>query len=82
MRDLIFVFVHLITTFFKLARPGGLPSVIAESVLMHSMSDTHCILLMCGIFGERKSPHRGPRPTSVARSAAISLASTGFGTNI
>src|SRR5215471_1427802 len=34
MRDLIILLVHLITTVFRLARPGGLRSVVAESVLV------------------------------------------------
>ena len=34
MRDLIILLVHLITTVFRLVRPGGLRSVVAESVLI------------------------------------------------
>jgi putative transposase len=34
MRDLLILFVHLIVTVARLARPGGLPSVVAESVLV------------------------------------------------
>src|SRR6516165_6899671 len=34
MRDLVILFVHLIVTFVRLARPGGLRSVVAESVLV------------------------------------------------
>jgi putative transposase len=34
MRDLIILLVHLITTVFRLARPGALRSVVAESVLI------------------------------------------------
>src|SRR6266571_2159365 len=34
MRDLIILLVHLITTVLRIARPGGLRSVIAESVLI------------------------------------------------
>src|SRR5215469_18685554 len=33
MRDVGIVFVHLIVTLARLARPGGLRSVVAESVL-------------------------------------------------
>src|SRR6516225_7370729 len=33
MRDLLILVVHLITTVLRLARPGGLPAVVAESVL-------------------------------------------------
>src|SRR5258705_12897575 len=34
MRDLVILFVHLIVTVARLARPGGLRSVVAESVLV------------------------------------------------
>jgi putative transposase len=34
MRDLIVLFVHLIAVAFRIARPGGVRSVIAESVLI------------------------------------------------
>jgi len=34
MRDLIVLIVHLTTTLLRIARPGGLRSVIAESVLI------------------------------------------------
>src|SRR2546425_3592075 len=34
MRDLTILLVHLITTVFPKVRPGGLRSVVAESVLM------------------------------------------------
>src|SRR5262245_40357582 len=34
MRDLIVLLVHLVTTVLRMARPGGLRSVIAESVLI------------------------------------------------
>jgi putative transposase len=34
MRDLAILFVHLIVTLVRLARPGGLHSVVAESVLV------------------------------------------------
>ena len=33
MRDLVILFVHLIVTVVRLARPGGFRSVVAESVL-------------------------------------------------
>src|SRR5215469_9667432 len=33
MLDLLILVVHLITTVFQLARPGGLRAVVAESVL-------------------------------------------------
>jgi hypothetical protein len=34
MRDVVILFVHLIVTFTRLARPGGIRSVVAESVLV------------------------------------------------
>ena len=34
MRDILIVFVHLIVTLVRLARPGGLRPVVAESVLV------------------------------------------------
>src|SRR5262245_23490052 len=34
MRELLILFVHMLTTFLRLARPGGLRSVVAESVLL------------------------------------------------
>ena len=34
MREFAIVFVHLIVTLARLARPGGLRSVVAESVLV------------------------------------------------
>ena len=34
MRDFAIVFVHLIVTLVRVARPGGLRSVVAESVLV------------------------------------------------
>jgi len=34
MRDVVILFVHLIVTVVRLAGPGGLRSVVAESVLV------------------------------------------------
>src|SRR4030095_10803005 len=34
MRDLVILFVHLIVTLARLARPGGVRSVVAESALV------------------------------------------------
>jgi hypothetical protein len=34
MRDLVILFVHLIVTLARLAGPGGVRSVVAESVLV------------------------------------------------
>ena len=41
MRDVIILLVHVITIVFRLAGPGGLRSVVAESVLMK-----HQLLIM------------------------------------
>src|SRR5215831_8552211 len=38
MRDFIVLLVHLVATFIRLAKPGGLRSVVAESVLGHQNS--------------------------------------------
>ena len=37
MRDIVIGFVHLIVTLVRLARPGGLRSVVAESVLVNRL---------------------------------------------
>jgi len=42
MRDFAIVFVHLIVTLARLATPGGLRSVVAESVLIR-----HQLLILC-----------------------------------
>jgi hypothetical protein len=34
MRDFAILFLHLIVTLARLARPGGLRSIVAESVLV------------------------------------------------
>src|SRR5215471_4446988 len=34
MRDLVILFIHLLTTVARLARPGGVRSVVAESLLI------------------------------------------------
>jgi len=34
MREIIILFVHLVVTVVRLARPGGLRSVVAESILV------------------------------------------------
>jgi len=36
MRDLLILIVHLITTVIRLAKPGGLRAVVAESVLVQA----------------------------------------------
>jgi putative transposase len=34
MRDLLFLFIHLVVTILRLSRPGGARSIVAESVLL------------------------------------------------
>src|SRR5215831_11816872 len=52
MRDFAIVFLHLIVTLARLAGPGGLRSVVAESVLVR---------VAVGISVARYPPHRSPR---------------------
>ena len=82
MRDFVIVFVHLIVTLARLARPGGLRSVVAESVLVR-----HQLLIL------NRGRKRGPnlratdrviaglctlfmRPARVLRSAIVLKPST------
>ena len=50
MRDFAIVFVHLILTLARLARPGGLRSVVAESVLVR-----HQLLIL--YRGRKRAPN-------------------------
>ena len=50
MRDFAILFVHLIVTLARLARPGGLRSVVAESVLVR-----HQLLILSR--GRKRAPH-------------------------
>ena len=56
MRDLIILFVHVITTVVRLVRPGGVRAVIAESVLTK-----HQLLIL------NRSRRRGPNLRSLDR---------------
>ena len=49
MRDLIFLFVHVVTVLIRLVRPGGMRAILAESVLLR-----HQLLVL------NRSRHRGP----------------------
>jgi len=49
MRDLVILFIHLITTLARLAKPGGIRSVIAESLLVK-----HQLLIL------NRARHRAP----------------------
>jgi hypothetical protein len=50
MRDILVLFIHLIVTVFRLARPGGLRSVVAESALVR-----HQLLILNG--GRKRAPN-------------------------
>src|SRR5215831_5743885 len=82
MRDFAIVFVHLIVTLVRLARPGGLRSVVAESVLVR-----HQLLILNR--GRRRAPNLRAadriiaglctlfmRPARVLRSAIVLKPST------
>src|SRR5580693_7848538 len=82
MRDVIILFVHLIVTAVRLARPGGLRSVVAESVLVK-----HQLLILNR--GRKRAPNLHSadrviaglctlfmRPVRVLRSAIVLKAST------
>src|SRR5215469_788620 len=82
MRDFAIVFVHLIVTLVRLARPGGLRSVVAESVLIR-----HQLLILNR--GRKRAPNLRAtdriiaglctlfmRPARVLRSAIVVKPST------
>ena len=56
MRDLILIAVQLVVTLAKLARPGGIRSVMAESLLLK-----HQLLISC------RSRRRAPSLTTIDR---------------
>jgi hypothetical protein len=49
MRDLILLFVHVVTVLIRRVRPGGMRAVLAESVLLR-----HQLLIL------NRPRHRGP----------------------
>jgi putative transposase len=82
MRDFLILFVHLIVTLARLARPGGLRSVVAESVLVR-----HQLVVLNR--GRKRAPNLGAadriiaglctlfmRPTRFLRSAIVLKPST------
>ena len=82
MRDFLILFVHLIVTLARLARPGGLRSVVAESVLVR-----HQLLVLNR--GRKRAPNLSAsdriiaglctlfmRPARVLRSAIVLKPST------
>lgn len=56
MRDLLTLFLHLLTTLAKLAGPGGMRGVVAETLVTK-----HQLLVM------NRSRRRGPNLTAVDR---------------
>src|SRR6476661_6244393 len=82
MRDILTLVLHAIVTIIRLARPGGLRSVVAESVLMR-----HQVLIMNR--GRKRAPNLRSsdriiaglctlmmRPARVLRSAVVLKTST------
>src|SRR5215469_16604625 len=82
MRDLVILFVHLIGIVVRLAKPGGLRSVVAESVLVR-----HQLLILNR--GRKRAPNLRAtdriiaglctlfmRPARVLRSAIVLKSST------
>jgi hypothetical protein len=63
MRDLVILLVHVITTIFRIVRPGGVRAVVAESVL------TEHQLLILNRSGRRLSNRlsRDSQAASVAK---------------
>ena len=59
MRDFLILFVHLIVTVARLARPGGLRSVVAESVLVR-----HQLLVLNR--GRKRAPNLRPADRIIA----------------
>ena len=58
MRDLVILFVHIIVTLARLVGPGGLRSVVAESVLIKQQ-----LLIL------NQSRHRSPKSVYVLQIA-------------
>ena len=82
MRDVVLLLVHLIVTVVRLARPGGLRGVVAESVLVK-----HQLLILQR--GRKRAPNLRPadriivalctlflRPARLLRSAIVLKPST------
>src|SRR5438477_4989099 len=82
MREIVVLLVHLVATIMRLARPGGVRSVVAESVLVR-----HQLLILNR--GRKRAPNLRPadriivglctlfmRPARVLRSAIVLKPST------
>src|SRR5437016_5244072 len=69
MRDLILLFVHLLTTLIRVSRPGGVRSVIAESALLK-----HQLLILNR--SRRRAPNLRVRDRFIAGFCSLFLQST------
>jgi hypothetical protein len=65
MRDVVILFVHLIITAVRLARPRGLRSVVAESVLVK-----HQLLILNR--GQKRAPNLRPAERIIAGLCTLS----------
>src|SRR6516162_7616842 len=69
MCDVVILFRHLIVTVVRLARPGGLRSVVAEALLVkHPLRIGHrCRCWVVALSGDLPSRHKpSPCPTALA----------------
>ena len=64
MRDLVILFIHLIVTLARLAEPGGVRSVVAESVLVK-----HQLVILNR--SRKRAPHLGVSDRIVAGLCAL-----------
>src|SRR6266850_3787624 len=64
MRDLMLLLIHLAVTILRLARPGGVRSVVAESVLLK-----HQLLILSR--GRRRAPNLWGRDRLIAGFCAV-----------
>ena len=71
MRDLVILFVHLIVTVARLARPGGFRSVVAESVLVRQQ-------LLVLNRGRKRAPNLRPADRIIAGLCTLSFARGAF----
>ena len=67
MRDFLILFVHLIVTVARLAKPGGLRSVVAESVLVR-----HQLLVLNR--GRKRAPNLNATDRIIAGLCTLSCA--------
>ncbi len=72
MRDFLILFVHLIVTVVRLARPGGLRSVVAESLLVR-----HQLLILNR--GRKRAPNLRALDRIIAGLCTLSMANYKMG---